>query len=77
MSKYHCLHDAPAATYEERFCGKCGKYGSTDDLFEKECPSNKICHCKPGFDEQESERIIDSCKKKWLGYISRKETKDE
>ena len=27
--------------------------------------------------EQESERIIDSCKKKWLDYIARKETKDE
>ena len=28
-------------------------------------------------DVQESERIINSCKKKWLDYIARKETKDE
>ena len=30
-------------------------------------------HCK----HPESERIINSCKKKWLDYIARKETKDE
>jgi len=28
-------------------------------------------------DVQESERIINFCKKKWLDYIARKETKDE
>jgi len=42
----HCLHDAPSATYEECFCGKCGEYGDMEKLFEKECPSSKLCHCK-------------------------------
>ena len=42
----HCLHDAPPPTYEECFCGKCGEYGDMEKLFEKECPSSKLCHCK-------------------------------
>ena len=58
MSKYHCLHDAPSATYEECFCGKCGEYGSTDELFEKECPSPKLCHCSPITEHPDVQRLI-------------------
>ena len=28
-------------------------------------------------DDQECERVLASCKKKWVDYIARKETKDE
>ena len=58
MSEYHCLHDAPSATYEESFCGKCGVYGKIDELFEKECPSLKLCHCSPIIEHPDVQRLV-------------------
>uniref|UniRef100_A0A6M3KMF3 Uncharacterized protein n=1 Tax=viral metagenome TaxID=1070528 RepID=A0A6M3KMF3_9ZZZZ len=54
MDNPHCLHDAPSATYEECFCGRCHIYGSFDNLVEEECPSDKKCFCKE-YEERESD----------------------
>ena len=58
MSKYHCLHDPPRATYDECFCGKCGKYGTHLKLIGEECSSSKICHCNPITEHPDVQRLI-------------------
>lgn len=47
----HCLHDAPSATYEECFCGKCGKRGSFDKMTSEECTAKRECVCKEVIDD--------------------------
>ncbi len=42
----HCLHNAPVATYEECFCGKCNQGGSFEKMISEECTSKKECVCK-------------------------------
>jgi predicted nuclease with TOPRIM domain len=75
------LHDITVDTYKARI-----KF-LEESLAEKEKAEDfeKIIDTTPKLlksvaehpDVQESERIINSCKKKWLDYIARKETKDE
>ena len=60
--------------------GRCDKLQAEIDRLtaeKREAENRAINKHDERLAEQESERIIDSCKKKWLGYIARKETKDE
>ena len=65
--------------YVPNACKECGccDFEPAAEAEKREAENRAINKHDEYLDEQESDRIIDSCKKKWLGYIARKETKDE